>query len=87
MRSQRGFRGNQAVLRRAQGPLPAGKSGLASPQSATRVNVAAGTAESLNVLKKKGGEDSREGKPGEKRIKNSPHKLAGPLDSKTSKFI
>lgn len=31
------------------------------------VDVAAGTSASLNVLKKKGDEDSREGKPGGKR--------------------
>ena len=66
---------------------PAGKSGQASPQSATGADVAAGAIESLNVPKKKGGEDSREGEPGEKRIKNSPHKLAGPLAAKTSNFI
>uniref|UniRef100_M3XR10 Uncharacterized protein n=1 Tax=Mustela putorius furo TaxID=9669 RepID=M3XR10_MUSPF len=60
--------------------------GFAATQSPP-VDVAAGTSESLNVLKKKGDEDSREGKLGGKRIKNSPHKLAEPLIAQTDDFI
>lgn len=70
------------------GRVPAGESGLASLRTQPPpVDVAAGTSESLNVLKKKGDEDSREGKPGGKRIKNSPHKLAEPLVAQTDDFI
>lgn len=59
-----------AVLRRQAGLGSLGQVWAGSSAvSHHGADVAAGTAESLNVLKKKGGEDSREGKPGEKTYK------------------
>jgi hypothetical protein len=77
-----------ALLRRHTWPgSSVGKAGWHLYSQPPPADVAAGTSESLNVLKKKEGEDSREGKPGGKCIKNSPYKLAGSLAVKTKSFI
>lgn len=81
-----GRAGPRGASEGAGGRVWAGFAALPCTQPA-RVDVAAGTPASLTALKKKGGEDSREGKPGGKRIKNSPHELAEPLVARTDDFI